>query len=59
MNPEEHERLEQRLAELNQRLDELHDGYAPGGFHVMKLYKERGVITRQLAEEDASKGSKR
>jgi len=50
MQPDERARLEARLAELDRRLAESHDGYAPYGPYTLKTAMERGQIRRELGE---------
>jgi len=52
VDPEEQARLEARLAELDRRLDETHDGYAPYGPNTLKWARERGRLMRELERND-------
>ena len=46
---------EARLAELDRRLDEAHNGYAPKGPYKLKMARERGELRRELRSiEDRS-----
>jgi len=48
LTPERKAELKQRLAELDRRPAESHDGYAPFGLYVLKWALERGELMREL-----------